>query len=248
MNVATNIQQSMLPHDFDFDRTDFEIYATMTAAKEVGGDFYDFYLLDENHLVITIADVSGKGVPAALFMAISKTILQNFALSMKTPDDFSAVMTLANQQLCKNNDEMLFVTVFMGMLDLKTGEFIYVNAGHNAPLVCRDNKFEYLDVGKSCMLGIDEDVPFPQKKIKLSAGDMIFLYTDGVTEAMNTAGELFGENYLCEVLNDKDKSESLEILLETLRKAIKIHASDAEQSDDITMLALKWNGGEKNDG
>lgn len=247
LNVATNIQQSMLPHDFP-NRADFEIYATMQAAKEVGGDFYDFYLLDENHLVITIADVSGKGVPAALFMAISKTILQNFALSMQTPDDFSAVMTLANQQLCKNNDEMLFVTVFMGMLDLKTGEFTYVNAGHNAPLVYRDNKFEYLDVGKSCMLGIDEDVPFPQKKIKLAAGDMIFLYTDGVTEAMNTAGELFGENYLREVLNGEDKSESLEILLENLRKAIKIHAGDAEQSDDITMLALKWNRGEKNDG
>ena len=246
LNVATNIQQSMLPHDFP-SHANFEIYATMQAAKEVGGDFYDFYFLDENHLVITIADVSGKGVPAALFMAISKTILQNFALSMQTPD-FSAVMTLANQQLCKNNDEMLFVTVFMGMLDLKTGEFIYVNAGHNAPLVCRKNKFEYLDVGKSCMLGIDEDVPFPQKKINLSAGDMIFLYTDGVTEAKNIAEELFGENHLCEVLNGEDKSESLEILLENLRKAIKIHAGDAEQSDDITMLALKWNGGEKNDG
>lgn len=247
LNVATNIQQSMLPHDFP-SRADFEIFATMHAAKEVGGDFYDFYLLDENHLVITIADVSGKGVPAALFMAISKTILQNFALSMTNPDDFSAVMTLANQQLCKNNDEMLFVTVFMGMLDLQTGEFVYVNGGHNAPLVCRENKFEYLDVGKSCMLGIDEDVPFPQKKINLSAGDMIFLYTDGVTEAKNIAEELFGENHLCEVLNGEDKLESLEILLENLRKAIKIHAGDAEQSDDITMLALKWNGCEKNDG
>ena len=248
LNVATNIQQSMLPHDFDFARADFEIYATMHAAKEVGGDFYDFYLLDKNHLVITIADVSGKGVPAALFMAISKTILQNFALSMTNPNDFSAVMTLANQQLCKNNDEMLFVTVFMGMLDLKTGEFVYVNGGHNVPLVCRKNNFEYLDVGKSCMLGIDEDVPFPQKKITLAAGDMIFLYTDGVTEAMNVAGELFGENHLREVLNSEDKSESLEILLENMRKAIKIHAGDADQSDDITMLALKWNGGNKNDG
>ena len=245
LNVATNIQQSMLPHDFPT-RADFELFATMHAAKEVGGDFYDFYFLDENHLVITIADVSGKGVPAALFMAISKTILHNFAISMKTPDDFSAVMMLANQQLCQNNDEVLFVTVFMGMLDLRTGEFIYVNGGHNAPLVCRENKFEYLDVGKSCILGIDEDVPFAQKKIKLAAGDIIFLYTDGVTEAMNVAGELFGENHLREVLNDEDKSESLEILLDNVRKAIKIHAGDAEQSDDITMLALKWNGGDKN--
>lgn len=246
LHVATDIQLSMLPHDFDFGRNDFEIYATMHAAKEVGGDFYDFYLLDKNHLVITIADVSGKGVPAALFMAISKTILQNFALSMKTPDDFSAVMTLGNQQLCQNNDEMLFVTVFMGMLDLKTGEFVYVNGGHNAPLVCRDNNFEYLDVGKSCMLGIDEDVPFAQKKITLAAGDMIFLYTDGVTEAMNESRKLFGEDHLQQVLNREDKSESLEVLLENLRKAIKIHAGNAEQSDDITMLALKWNGDDKN--
>lgn len=246
LNVATSIQQSMLPHDFP-SRADCELYATMNAAKEVGGDFYDFYLLDENHLVITIADVSGKGVPAALFMAISKTILQNFALSMKTPDDFAAVMTLANQQLCKNNDEMLFVTVFMGMLDLRTGEFVYVNGGHNPPLVCHENKFEYLDVGKSCMLGIDEDVPFKQKKIKFAAGDMIFLYTDGVTEAMNAADELFGENHLHEVINGENKSESLETLLENIRKAIKIHAGDAEQSDDITMLALKWNGGDKID-
>ena len=238
LNVATNIQQSMLPHNFPR-RADFEIFATMNAAKEVGGDFYDFYLLDENHLVVTIADVSGKGVPAALFMAISKTILQNFALSMNTPDDFSAVMTLANQQLCHDNDEMLFVTVFMGMLDLKTGEFVYVNAGHNPPLVYRDNKFEFLDVGKSCMLGIDEDVPFAQKKITLAAGDMIFLYTDGVTEAMNEVGEQFLPENLREFLNRENKSEPLETLLENVHRAVKKHAGNAEQSDDITMLALR---------
>ena len=242
LNVAANIQQSMLPHDFDFGRTDFEIFATMHAAKEVGGDFYDFYLLDENHLVITIADVSGKGVPAALFMAISKVILHNFALSMKTPDDFAAVVTLANQQLCHDNDEMLFVTVFMGMLDLQTGEFVYVNAGHNAPLVYHENKFDFLDVGKSCMLGIDEDVPFTQKKIALNAGDMIFLYTDGVTEAMNANRELFSEERLREFLNREDKSESLETLLDNLQKEIKNHAGDVDQSDDITMLALSYRG------
>ena len=243
LNVASNIQQSMLPHDFDFGRKEFEIFATMHAAKEVGGDFYDFYLIDENHLVITIADVSGKGVPAALFMAISKVILHNFALSMKTPDDFAAVVTLANQQLCHDNDEMLFVTVFMGMLDLQTGEFVYVNGGHNAPLVCRENKFDFLDVGKSCMLGIDEDVPFTQKKIVLAAGDSIFLYTDGVTEAMNAKRELFSEERLLDVLNRADKSESPESLLNKLHATIKGHTGDAEQSDDITMLVVKFNGG-----
>ena len=243
LNVATNIQLSMLPHEFDFDRTDFEIFATMHAAKEVGGDFYDFYFVDNKHLIITIADVSGKGVPAALFMSRSKTMLQNFAFSMKDPDDLAAVMSLSNRQLCYNNDEMLFVTVFMGMLNLETGEFIYVNGGHNPPLVRHENTFEFMDVGKSCMLGIDEDAPFSQKKIILAPGDMIFLYTDGVTEAMSEVGELFGENYLHEVLNSEDKSESLETLLDNLLKAIKTHAGKAEQSDDITMLALKFNGG-----
>ena len=242
LSVSTKIQQSMLPHEFDFDRTDFEIYATMYAAKEVGGDFYDFYLLDENHLVVIIADVSGKSIPAALFMATSKTVLHNFALSMKNPDDFSAVMTLANQQLCHNNEEMMFVTVFMGMLDLKTGELIYVNGGHNPPLVCHKNKFEYLDVGKSCALGINEVLIFTQKKIKLAAGDIIFMYTDGVTEAMNEDGDLFSENYLHEIINKEDKTESLDVLLENIRRSIKKHAGNAEQSDDITMLALKFNG------
>lgn len=243
LNVATNIQQSMLPHEFDFDRTEFEIFASMEAAREVGGDFYDFYFVDNKHLIITMADVSGKGVPAALFMSRSKTMLQNFALSMKDPDDLAAVMTLSNRQLCYNNEEMLFVTVFMGMLNLDTGEFIYANGGHNPPLVLHENKFEFMDVGKSCMLGIDEDVSFEQQKIVLAPGDIIFLYTDGVTEAMNESGELFGENYLRDVLNGEDTSESLETLLEHLRQAIKNHAGNAEQSDDITMLAVKFNGG-----
>ena len=241
LNVATNIQQSMLPQEFDFDRSDFEIYATMNAAKEVGGDFYDFYMLDENHLVITMADVSGKGVPAALFMAFSKTILKNFAMSMSKPDDFAAVMTLANQQLCEGNDEMMFVTVFMGMLDLVNGEFVYVNGGHNAPLVRHNDRFEYIDVAKSCMLGIDEDAPFNRQKMQLSKGDLIFLYTDGVTEAMNEDGEQYLPEHLRDELNAEDADESLEDLLEHIRQSIKKHAGAAEQSDDITMLAVRLN-------
>ena len=181
-------------------------------------------------------------MPAALFMAISKTILQNFALSITTPDDFSAVMTLANQQLCKNNDEMLFITVFMGMLDLKTGEFVYVNGGHNAPLVCHDNKFEYLDVGKSCMLGIDEDVPFVQKKINLSAGGTIFLYTDGVTEAMNVNAKLYGEKRLLTTLNQTDTHIGAKKLSMFVQKSLKEYVGQAEQSDDITILTLTYYG------
>ena len=243
LNVATNIQTGMLPNMFPAfpERDEFDIYATMHAAKEVGGDFYDFYLLDENHLVITIADVSGKGVPAALFMAISKTILRNFAMSMQDPNDFAAVMELSNRQICENNDEMMFVTVFMGMIDIRTGEFIYVNDGHNPPLVCHNGKFKYIDVGKSCVLGIDEDVPFKQQKMQLSKGDMIYLYTDGVTEAMNEQGEQYLPEHLEEELNREDSSEDLTTLLENMQVSIKQHAGKAEQSDDITMLAFRLN-------
>ena len=137
---------------------------------------------------------------------------------------------------------MLFVTVFMGMLDLRTGEFVYVNGGHNAPLVCRADKFDFLDVGKSCMLGIDEDVPFAQKKIALAKGDKIFLYTDGVTEAMNAKRELFSEDRLREFLNREDKTEPLETLPDNLQNEIKRHAEGFDQSDDITMLALAYRG------
>ena len=241
LNVAKDIQVSMLPKDFDFDRKDFELYATMNAAKDVGGDFYDFYLLDENHLVITIADVSGKGIPAALFMMISKTILKNFAMTMTTPDDFSAVMTLANNQLCQNNDAMMFVTVFIGMLDLKTGEFIFVNGGHNPPLIYNnaENKFEYLKVQKNFVLGAMDDMDFEQQKIRLAKGDIIYLYTDGVTEALNKENELYGEKRLQDCLNRADKNISVNDLLKFVRADVKKHVNGADQSDDMTMLALR---------
>ncbi|MBR5914634.1 MAG: SpoIIE family protein phosphatase [Selenomonadaceae bacterium] len=244
LNVAAHIQQSMLPSDFDFGRKDFEIFATMNAAKEIGGDFYDFYLLDDRHLIITIADVSGKGVPAALFMVTSKTILENFSVMMTNPDDFSSVISCANQQLCQNNDEMMFVTVFFGMLDLKTGEFSYVNAGHNAPLIYRksEKKFEYLEVDKSCMLGVNEFAHFTQQHLHIEPGDEIFLYTDGITEAMNEKGEEFLEENLKRVLNENSDEENLEKLLEKVRMEVKKHSGKAEQSDDMTMMVLKFNG------
>jgi len=242
LNVATEIQVSMLPHEFDFGRTDFELYATMNAAKEVGGDFYDFYLLDDSHLVITMADVSGKGVPAALFMVIAKTILKNFALTMSNPDDFAAVMTCANNQLCQNNDAMMFVTVFMGMLDLKTGEFVYVNGGHNPPVIYHsaENKCEYLKVRKNFVLGGMEDMNYIQESIKLQRGDMIYLYTDGVTEALNNEKELYGEERLLNCLNNLDKNLSVAEILKIVRADVNKHVDGAEQSDDITMLAVKY--------
>ena len=243
LNLATNIQLSMLPNNFDFDRKDFEIYATMNAARSVGGDFYDFYLLDENHLVITIADVSGKGVPAALFMAASKIILKNFAMSMQNPDDLVAVMTLANNQLCQENDEMMFVTVFMGMLDLKTGKFIFVNGGHNPPMIynSQENSFSYLQVEENCVLGLMGEMDYIQQEVNLDKGDIIYLYTDGVTEAMDENNNQYGETRLSEVLNEIDKTADLPDILEKVSASISKHVGNAEQSDDITMLIVRLN-------
>ena len=245
LDVAKNIQTSMLPNIFPAfpERKEFDIYATMNAAKEVGGDFYDFYLLDENHLVVTIADVSGKGIPAALFMMISKTILKNFAMTMSNPDDFAAVMALSNNQLCQNNDAMMFVTVFMGMLDIKTGEFTFVNGGHNPPLVYHKStdSYEYLKVAKNFVLGGVEDIDFKQQTIKLEKGDKIFMYTDGVTEALNPTNELYGEERLINCLNRSDRNLSVEELLAFVRADVNTHVNGAAQSDDITMLTLKIN-------
>ncbi len=243
LNVATDIQQSILPQEFDFDRTDFEIYATMHAAKEVGGDFYDFYLLDENHLMITIADVSGKGVPAALFMMISKTIMKNFALTMTDSNDVGALVTKSNAQLCEGNDAMMFVTMFAALIDLKTGRTIYVNGGHNPPLIYRasTDRFEYLkSSARNYALGLMDDEEFKQETIDLSKGDMILLYTDGVTEALNEAEELYGEERLEECLNRLNaKKISVEEILSEVKISLEKYVGSAPQSDDITMLGFR---------
>ena len=252
LNVATNIQTSMLPGIFPPfpEREEFDIYATMHAAKEVGGDFYDFYMLDDHHLVITIADVSGKGVPAALFMVIAKTVMKNFVLMMKDSDDFAAAIKCTNMQLCENNDQMMFVTAFIGVLDLQTGTFTYVNAGHNPPLVyhaCED-KYDFLPMERNCVLGIREDMDFVQQTIELRPEDLIFLYTDGVTEAMSMAGELYSERRLQECLNHADRSLPVEELLRYVRTALDEHVKEAPQSDDITMLTVKFRKYQQHDG
>ena len=242
LNVATNIQLSALPHDFLTERSEFEIYATMKAAKAVGGDFYDFYLVDEKHLIMTIADVSGKGVPAALFMMKGKTILKNLATMMKMPDDLASVMTLANQQLCQDNDEMMFITVFLAMLDLETGRLIYVNGGHNPPMLYRGNEknFVWLNVEQNCVLGLMDEIDFVQQETQISHGDIIYLYTDGVTEAMNSAKKQYSESRLENCLNSIDHQSNLSTLLEGVSKSLAEHVQDAEQSDDITMLAVRF--------
>ncbi|MBR1579265.1 MAG: SpoIIE family protein phosphatase [Selenomonadaceae bacterium] len=243
LNVARNIQVSMLPNVFPPfpEHREFDLYATMHAAKEVGGDFYDFYLLDGDRLVITIADVSGKGVPAALFMVISKTVLKNFAVTLDGTNDLASAVTRANRQLCQNNDEFMFVTVFAALLEIKTGRLVYVNAGHNPPLVRRGDRFEYLELEKSWALGIDETLTFEQRELALAAGDALFLYTDGVTEAMDVDGNQYSERRLIDRLNVIERGATVEEIVGAVANDLKAHVRGAEQSDDITMLALKIN-------
>ena len=247
LSVAQKIQAGMLPSvapDFS-GHTSFELDAAMTPAKEVGGDFYDFYMLDENRLAVTVADVSGKGVPAALFMVVAKTVLQNFAMAAKSRGDFAEVMAHANDRLCEGNEQMMFVTVFFGVLDFRTGEFVYVNAGHNPPLVVRGGQEpSYLmPEGKPDKpLGVMEGRAYRQCSLTLAAGDMIFLYTDGVTEAINETEELYGEERLKEELSRIDRNAPVSETLVNLRGSIKSFAGNAEQADDITMLGLRYSG------
>ncbi|MBP3509834.1 SpoIIE family protein phosphatase [Oscillibacter sp.] len=243
LNVATQIQKDMLPNIFPAfpERQEFDIYASMDPAKEVGGDFYDFFMVDASHLAVVMADVSGKGVPAALFMVIAKTIIKNQAL---TGDPLGQVFERANDQLCENNGEGLFVTAFMGLLDLNTGDFTYVNAGHNAPLLRRkDGNYEYLQMEPGFVLAGLDGMQYESSHLKFGKGDTLFLYTDGVTEALNPNEELFGEDRLREALND-DRGRDLQVskLLPYIRSALEEFARGAEQADDITMLGITYRG------
>lgn len=243
LNVATQIQKDMLPNIFPAfpTRQEFDIYASMDPAKEVGGDFYDFFMVDEDHLAVVMADVSGKGVPAALFMVIAKTIIKNQALAGDAPDE---VFIHANDQLCENNGEGLFVTAFMGLLDLKTGAFTYVNAGHNAPLLRRKNgTYEYLQVDPGFVLAGLEGMTYSSCTMTLGAGDTLFLYTDGVTEALDANQQLYGETRLRDALNaEAGRNLPVTELLPYLHAELEAFSKGAEQADDITMLGLTYRG------
>jgi len=238
LDVARKIQRSMLPCIFPPfpDREEFDLYATMHPAKEVGGDFYDFFLTDDDHLAIVIADVSGKGVPGALFMVIAKTLIKNNAQLGKSPKE---IFETVNKQLCENNEASMFVTAFMGILEIDTGEFVYVNAGHNAPLLKKTaGDFQWLPTKPGFVLAGMEDMVYEQDRIILEPGDVLYLYTDGVTEAVNRDNELFGNSRLLAELN-KYKDSTLTELLTGIKDEIDRFSAGAEQADDITMLALK---------
>ncbi len=239
LNVATQIQASMLPCIFPAfpEREEFDIFASMQPAKEVGGDFYDFFLIDENTLAVVIADVSGKGVPAALFMVIAKTLIQNTALSGKRPE---AVFGIVNRMLCEHNEAGMFVTAFLGYLDIPSGRFTFVNAGHNPPLLKRAGEsYAFLKARAGFVLAGDEDTFYRQQELHMLPGDELFLYTDGVTEAVNNADELFGEVRLADAVN-RYPDQPLKAFTVAIKREIDEFAEGAEQADDITMLALRY--------
>ena len=239
LEFARQIQQSALPSVFPPfpERTDFEIYALMNAAKEVGGDFYDFWLVDKTRVAFLVADVSGKGIPGALFMMRAKTLIKNLAESGLAIDE---VFTRANKELCENNDAEMFVTAWMGVLDTESGVLQYVNAGHNPPLVGRKGEpFEYLRTKPNFVLAGFETTKYKKYELALSKGDRIFLYTDGVTEATDVENKLYGEERLKNVVSSLNCNA--EEMCNKLRADITEFVKGAEQSDDITMLCVKLN-------
>ena len=238
LEFAKTIQFSTLPCVFPPypDRTDFDIYATMNTAKEVGGDFYDFYLLDENRLAFLIADVSGKGISAAMFMMKAKTLIKSHA---DNEGDVSKILTRANADLCENNEAEMFVTCWMGILDFKTHTVSFANAGHNPPLVRHhDGRYEYFRTRPGFVLAGMEGVKYRSGELQLMPGDEIFLYTDGVTEATDAHNQLYGDARLETAINNLAGRSAKEICL-GVKQDVDTFVGEAPQFDDMTMLCLR---------
>lgn len=234
LKIAAAIQLGALPKPIALGSID--LYATMQPAFEVGGDFYDFFKIDDKHIALVIADVSGKGVPAALFMMISKIILRkNFKAGMSPAE----VLSTTNQELCEENPEEMFVTCFCGILDLETNIFTYSNAGHEKPaLMKKDSSFVFEDIKAGFVLGGMSGIKYAESQIQLEPGDILFNYTDGIPEAMSPANKEFGNERLIDTLNSS-KNKSLEEICKDMRNAIEKFNDTAQQFDDITMLAIK---------
>lgn len=246
LTMASSIQADMLPNIYPAfpERSEFDIYASMDPAKEVGGDFYDFFLVDDDHLCIVMADVSGKGVPAALFMMASKILLANNAMLGKTP---AQILTDTNSSICANNREQMFITVWLGILELSTGKLTAANAGHEYPVLCHANgRFELVKDKHGFVIGGMEGVKYKQYEMQMEPGAKLFLYTDGVPEATNAENELFGTDRMLAALNEK-MSATPEEILKNVRRSVDGFVMDAEQFDDLTVLCLEYKGG-KNDG
>ena len=242
LDVATQIQANMLPRIFPpyADHPELELYASMEPAKEVGGDFYDFFVIDDDHFAVVVGDVSGKGVPAALFMVVAKTLLKNVAMQGFGPAE---IFTMVNAQLCEGNDAGLFVTCWLGILTISTGELKFANAGHTSPVLRHENKCEFLVSKPDLMLAAMEGIKYSEHSLQFNGGDSIFLYTDGITEAVNGKEELYGEERLLSCLKNSDCMNSRE-LLKAVRADIDRFTDGTPQFDDITMLEFKLKNGE----
>jgi sigma-B regulation protein RsbU (phosphoserine phosphatase) len=244
LGLATRIQAAMLPHSFPPfpDRHEFDIFATMEPAREVGGDFYDFFLIDEDHLGIVMADVSGKGIPAALFMMISKTILQSCAMLGR-----SAAETLmkTNEAICSNNQTEMFVTVWFGILEISTGRMSCSNAGHEYPAIRRaGEKFELFKDKHGLVIGGMDGTRYREYTLELKPGDKLFLYTDGIPEAMDADNKMYGTDRMINALNN-NPGATFEDLIHIVRADVGDFVKDAEQFDDMTMLCLEYKGAAK---
>ena len=244
--LAEKIQADMLPNLFPAfpDRSEFDLYASMNPAKEVGGDFYDFFMIDDDHLGLVIADVSGKGIPAAMFMMFSKNIIANNTMLGKSP---AKALMDANEAICANNSEEMFVTVWLGVLEISTGKLIAANAGHEYPALMTPNgEFELYKDKHGLVVGGMEGVKYREYEILLEPGAKLFVYTDGVPEATNSSEELFGTERMVKALNVMRDSKPKQ-LLEGIRWAVDEFVKDAEQFDDLTMLCLEYKGTETNE-
>jgi sigma-B regulation protein RsbU (phosphoserine phosphatase) len=239
LSAAREIQMSIVPKLFPPlpNRPDIDLYAMLIPAQEVGGDLYDFALLDEEHLYIAIGDVSGKGIPASLLMAVGKTLMKSTVQTVRTP---GRALAHVNNELAEDNESCMFITMFCGILNLKTGDFIYANAGHNPPLLVRqDGSIEALDERPSPALGACLGASYPNHSRHLKPGDLLVLYTDGVTEAMSPGNEMFGDDGLLDFVRREGHLDA-KPLLEKMALAVQAHAAGAAQSDDITALVVRY--------
>ena len=241
LGVATKIQSNMLPNTFPFmpDRTEFDLYASMKPAKEVGGDFYDFFMIDENRLALVIADVSGKGIPAALFMMASKILIKNTVMTGKSPGE---VLYAVNNQICENNQLDMFVTVWLGILDLSNGSLITANAGHEYPIIRKPNgDFELFKSKHSFVVGGIKGIKYKETEHKLQMGTKLFIYTDGIPEAINESGVQYGcENLISALNNNKDLSPDK--LIKFVEADVERFIQNQPQFDDFTMLCIHYKG------
>ena len=241
LNVAREIQLGILPKTFPPfpNRNDFEIYASMTAAKEVGGDFYDFFLIDEDRLGFVIGDVSGKGIPAAIFMAVSRTLIRATGLKGMPAGE---CLHYANNLLCSESVSCMFVTVFYGILNMRTGELQYANAGHNPPYITRkDGSLEKVESAGDIILGVFDDHMFTTMTTKLEPGECFLTYTDGVTEAFNSEDKEYGEDRLETLLKSLGNTQT-RVIVNTIVEDVNLYSQGVPQSDDITLLSLKYLG------